>query len=79
MELFIASFLIISFAFVAIGVGVLFFGKTASREACGKVPGLNLDVCPSQEAGICPMEDRSGALKMQRMTRLNYSTLKKEL
>ena len=33
---------------------VLFFNKTASRDACGKVPELKTEECPSQKAGICP-------------------------
>ena len=69
------SFIVISIAFVCIGVGVLFFGKTAKREACGKVPEIDTNECPSQKAGICPFEDETGALKMQRRTRLNYSKL----
>jgi len=76
MELVIATFVILVIAFVGLGVGVLFFGKTASKNACGKVPELALDTCPSQEAGICPIEDKSGALKMQRLTRLNYPSTK---
>ena len=78
METMIASIVIMSLSFIGIGVGVLFFGKTASREACGKVPEIESEDCPSQKAGLCPFEDETGALKMQRKTKLNYSTLPKK-
>lgn len=77
MELYFAAFCLISIAFVGLGVGVLFFGKTAKREACGQVPEIETNECPSQQAGICPIEDRTGALKMQKQTRLSYHKLSK--
>jgi hypothetical protein len=75
MELLIPVFIIISISFVGFGVGVLFFNKTASKAACGKVPEIKTDDCPSQKAGLCPIEDKTGALKHVRMTKLNYSKL----
>ena len=56
-------------------VGVLFFNKTASRDACGKVPELKTEECPSQKAGLCPLEDTSGALKNVRMNKISYSKI----
>jgi len=73
MTTFIAAFIILFLAFIGFGVGVLFFGKTASRDACGKVPELDTEDCPSQEAGICPIEDRSGGLKVARYGKISYS------
>lgn len=72
LSLFIAVFCVIVIAFVAAGVGVLFFGKTASHDACGRVPTLDTNECASQKAGLCPFEDKTGALKTQRLTRLTY-------
>mgnify|MGYP001336021988 CR=1 FL=1 len=77
MTLFLFTLAITLIAFVGLGVGVLFFGKTAKQEACGQVPEIDTNTCLSQEAGICPIEDRTGALKMQRKTRLSYSQLGK--
>lgn len=57
---------------VGLGLGVLFFGKTAKREACGAPPETPAEPCLSQQAGICPIEDSTGAIKMQQKTRLNY-------
>lgn len=54
--------------FVALGVGVLFFGKEAYREACGRVPGEK--ECLSQKAGLCPTEDKTGVLDMALQTRM---------
>ena len=75
MELLIPVFIIICLAFIGFGVGVLFFGKTASKNACGKVPEIKTDECLSQKAGICPIEDTTGALRNVRMNRINYSKL----
>ena len=75
--LFVATFITVVLSFIGFGVGVLFFGKTASREACGKIPELNTEACLSQQAGICPIEDRSGALKVARFGKISYSKLDK--
>ena len=76
LDLFLSSFILISIAFICIGVGVLFFGKTAKHEACGRVPEIEVsNECASQKAGLCPFEDETGALKMQRQARLNYPKL----
>ena len=75
LELFLPVFIITILSFIGFGVGVLFFGKAATREACGKVPELKTEECPSQKAGICPIEDKTGALKMARMNKISYSRL----
>jgi hypothetical protein len=73
INIFIGSFIICSVCFIFIGVGVLFLGKTAKHEACGRVPDLeDQNECASQKAGLCPFEDKTGALKIQRKTRLTY-------
>lgn len=73
VEQLIGSFIICSISFILIGVGVLFLGKTAKHEACGRVPEIEAqNECASQKAGLCPFEDDTGALKMQRRSRLSY-------
>jgi len=74
METLIGTFIIMCLAFLGFGIGVLFFGKTASHDACGKVPEIDPEECLSQKAGLCPFEDDSGGLKMQRKARINYPT-----
>jgi hypothetical protein len=73
METLIATCILLGLSFVGFGVGVLFFNKTPSHDACGRVPEIETDKCASQEAGLCPFEDNTGALKMQRKARLSYS------
>ena len=72
METLLATAIIMGLSFIGLGIGVLFFGKTASHDACGRVPEIDPDKCASQEAGLCPFEDDTGALKMQRKARLTY-------
>lgn len=54
------------------GVGVLFFNRTASRSACGVDPSVEKRSggCASGDAGICPMEEPTGALKMAIRTKI---------
>ena len=66
------TILILATCFVGFGVGVIFFGKKAERNRCGSVPTLKTESCPSQKAGICPIEDKSGYLKMAAQGRLSY-------
>ena len=75
MQLFFSTLVLMGLAFIGLGIGVLFFGKTAKRDACGSVPEIETNECASQKAGLCPIEDRTGALKMQRHSRLSYSHL----
>lgn len=72
MELFVAALVIISICFVGFGLGVLFFGRTANAGSCGEVPEAAHEDCPSQKAGLCPIEDTSGALKLLKATRINF-------
>ena len=72
MSTFIATFFIICLSFIGFGVGVLFFGKTAERSRCGEVPQAAHEDCPSQKAGLCPIEDTTGALKVAKMNRLSF-------
>ncbi len=66
------AIIMLLFIFVGLGVGVLFFGKTAQRDACGSVPHAAHEDCPSQKAGLCPIEDTSGALKMAKLGKISY-------
>ena len=75
LENLIPTVIIMGLSFIGLGVGVLFFGKTAKKEACGQIPELKLEECPSQKAGLCPIEDRTGALKLLRNNKLSYSKI----
>lgn len=64
---------ILFLCFIAFGIGVLFFGKTANREACGSVPHVEPhEDCPSQKAGLCPVEDLTGVVKMAKRAQVSY-------
>ncbi|MBT5856587.1 hypothetical protein HOH87_08160 [bacterium] len=63
MELVFAT-AIITTCFAGLGLGILFFGRKELASECGTVPTDPDAVCPSQEAGLCPMEDTEGYLKM---------------
>lgn len=68
----LAAAVIIGVCFVFLGVGVLFFGKTAQREPCGQVPGAVHEDCPSQKAGLCPVEDLSGTMRLANRAKISY-------
>eukprot|EP01047_Picozoa_sp_COSAG01_P013499 COSAG01_NODE_636_length_14635_cov_18.612617_11_plen_77_part_00 len=68
----ILTITVLAFCFLGFGMGVLFFGKAAERNKCGSVPTLKTEACPSQKAGLCPIEDKSGYLKMATQGRLNF-------
>jgi len=73
LDIFFGTFIICIISFICFGIGVLFLGKTAKHEACGRVPEIEVqNECASQKAGLCPFEDDTGALKMQRKSRLSY-------
>jgi len=58
---------------IGIGIGTFFFGKVASRERCGGIPDRDESQnCPSQKAGLCPVEDTSGAVKLANRSRVSY-------
>ncbi|MEK9657705.1 MAG: hypothetical protein VW378_04965 [bacterium] len=67
----LVSLIILLLCCVGLGIGVLFFGKKAERTPCGSVPKLKTDPCPSQKAGLCPIEDKDGYVKILNQTRLN--------
>jgi len=64
MSTFLIVFVVVVVCFVGLGVGVLFFGKSGDRDSCGSVPKAQNEDCPSQKAGLCPVEDKSGILKL---------------
>ena len=72
MDSFLGSLIVLVISFFCFGVGVIFFGKTAQRSACGTVPEIDAS-CPSKDAGICPVtDDKTGALKMAQNARISY-------
>lgn len=69
----IFAFILTFVSTLGLGVSVFFFGKAANREACGSVPHVkpNED-CPSQKAGLCPFEDKTGVVKMAKRAQITY-------
>jgi hypothetical protein len=74
METLFFAIIMLLLICVGLGVGVLFFGKTAQRDACGSVPHAAHEDCPSQKAGLCPIEDLSGALKIAKLSKISYDS-----
>ena len=68
----ILAMAVLAFCFVCFGVGVIFFGKTANRDACGTVPVPKNEDCPSQKAGLCPGEDLSGTVKLAKRAQISF-------
>lgn len=63
---------VLAFCFICFGVGVIFFGKTANRDACGTVPTPKNEDCPSQKAGLCPGEDLTGTVKLAKRAQISF-------
>ena len=72
MQTILFAILLIGFCFIGLGVGVLFFGKVARRDECSSVPDAAHEDCPSQKAGLCPIEDTTGTLKLAKQARISY-------
>lgn len=74
MKSMLLSFIILFSSTMLLGIGVFFFGKKAHREPCGTVPHIkpNED-CPSQRAGLCPIEDESGIMKLANKGKISYN------
>lgn len=68
----LATLILIVIAFLSFGVGVFIFGKKGFRTQCGSVPVAKTEECPSQKAGICPVEDKTGALKFALRSRISH-------
>jgi hypothetical protein len=68
--------LLIGLCFFGLGVGVFVFGKSGKREKCGTDPTQTHQTqnedCPSQQHGLCPTIDTTGAAKMLNQSRLNF-------
>ena len=74
METLIFSFIILAIVILFLGVGVFFFDQTGHREACGSVPHVLPDEnCPSQQAGLCPIEDKTGVMKLANRAKITYN------
>jgi len=75
METFIFASILFFIAIFIMAFGVLFFDKPASRTSCttnpAKKPNKKGERCATGEAGLCPFEDKSGALKVLQMSKLN--------
>jgi len=72
METLFFAILFLGACVVGLGVGVIFFGKVAHREQCGTVPEAAHEDCPSQKAGLCPVEDTTGTLKLAKKGKISY-------
>lgn len=73
-EIIIAS-LLISFCFIGIGVGILFFKRDNIGGDCRKAPEDRKEGCLSKEVGICPLDDSENYLAMAtRASRLRKKT-----
>ena len=69
----LAALLLITLSFLGFGIGALFFNRVQTKTRCGQPPKelkLKSEPCPSQQAGICPIEDDTGALKLLRHNKL---------
>ena len=68
---YLLTFLVFGLCFLGFGVGVFFFNKTAYRTGCGRPEDVvHTGDCDSKEAGICPIEDKTGALRMAYKSRI---------
>ena len=71
MSTFLITIGVLALCFLGFGIGVFFFGKTAYRTECGRPEDVeHTGNCSSKEAGICPIEDTTGALKMANKSRI---------
>lgn len=68
----ILSVVILGLCMIGLGVGVIFFGKVAKKEPCSSIPEAAHEDCPSQKAGICPIEDKTGTLKLANRLKINH-------
>jgi len=72
MKTILGALIVVGFSFFSFGVGVFLFKKKAFRTQCGTVPVPKNEDCPSQKAGICPIEDKTGALKLALRSRITH-------
>ncbi len=64
---------ILFFSFFGFGIGIFLFKKRGLQDgACGSPPKIDGDKCLGQEAGLCPIEDTTGAVKLAKRGQLNY-------
>ena len=75
MQTFIATSILFFLSVFIMSIGTLFFGRRASTTQCSsdptKTPNPPGSRCATGEAGLCPFDDQTGALKMQAKTKLN--------
>jgi len=73
METFIFVSIILFVSTVMMSVGVLLFGRDAVKSECGTAPSTTPQTkgsCASGQAGLCPMDDKTGALRMAIKTKI---------
>ena len=75
---YLLSIGIMVLCFLALGIGILFFGRKDIGGDCRKAPEDRKDGCLSKKVGICPMEDKDGYLKLATMTSRLKSIIKKD-
>tara|TARA_A100001015_G_C15029452_1_gene732349 strand:+ start:3132 stop:3356 length:225 start_codon:yes stop_codon:yes gene_type:complete len=71
MILFFVVSIIILICFGLLGIGIFFFNKTSDKGFCSRPADIG-EPCISLQAGLCPISDDTGALKMMKKSRLNY-------
>jgi hypothetical protein len=75
MEVFIVPVGVLFFTMFFLASGVLLFGAKASLTACTtdptKTPNPVGNKCSTGEAGLCPLEDNTGGLRMMNKNKLN--------
>lgn len=73
METFIFTTIILFISSIIMSLGVLLFGRSAVSSECGTVPSFSPQEkgsCASGKAGLCPLDDKTGALKMAIKTKI---------
>ncbi|NQY74225.1 MAG: hypothetical protein HRT90_05620 [Candidatus Margulisbacteria bacterium] len=73
MTTFLMTMGLFFLCFLGIGIGVFFFGRSGVKEGCASKVVLESDErCLSKEAGICPIDDPDGTIKMARKNQINF-------
>ena len=64
LSTYIVAGSVMGLCFLAIGVGILWFGREDIGGDCRKAPENRTEGCLSKEVGVCPMDDKDGYLRM---------------
>ena len=76
MSTLIFAVLLCMICFIGIGFGILFSSRKTDIGSCSSAALEDHENCPSQEAGLCPIEDTSQAMKMTHANRLDRRKIK---